>query len=95
MQDTILSALVENQKLFYESKDEPVAQFKRISVPLVRRIYPQLIANKIVSVQPLLGPTGLIYYLDRFGAKEEWIIKKKKKKDWRKISDPWEPSVTQ
>lgn len=40
-----------------------VAQFQRISIPLVRRIYPQLIANKIVSVQPLLGPTGLIYYL--------------------------------
>jgi hypothetical protein len=40
-----------------------IAQFKRISIPLVRRIYPQLIANKIVSVQPLLGPTGLVYYL--------------------------------
>lgn len=40
-----------------------IAQFKRISIPLIRRIYPQLIANKIVSVQPLLGPTGLVYYL--------------------------------
>ena len=40
-----------------------MAQFKRISIPLIRRIYPQLIANKIVSVQPLLGPTGLVYYL--------------------------------
>ena len=39
------------------------AEFKRISIPLVRRIYPQLIANKIVSVQPLLAPTGLVYYL--------------------------------
>lgn len=40
-----------------------VANFKRISIPLVRRIFPQLIANKIVSVQPLLGPVGLVYYL--------------------------------
>lgn len=39
------------------------AQFKRISIPLVRRIYPSLIANKITSTQPLLGPTGLVYYL--------------------------------
>lgn len=25
--------------------------------------YPHLYADKIVSVQPLLGPTGLVYYL--------------------------------
>ena len=37
--------------------------FKRIQIPLVRRIYPQLLSNKIVSTQPLLGPTGLVYYL--------------------------------
>lgn len=39
------------------------AEFKRIKIPLVRRIYPSLIANKIVSVQPLLGPSSLVYYL--------------------------------
>jgi len=37
--------------------------FKRIQIPLVRRIYPQLIADKIINVQPLTGPTGLVYYL--------------------------------
>ena len=60
-----LAVLLENQKLFNESTTDTgdIAQFKRISIPLVRRIYPQLIANKIVSVQPLLGPTGLVYYM--------------------------------
>ena len=59
------AVLLENQRLMNESSTDTgdVAQFKRISIPLVRRIYPQLIANKIVSVQPLLGPTGLVYYL--------------------------------
>jgi len=59
------SVLLENQRLFNENSTDTgdIAQFKRISIPLVRRIYPQLIANKIVSVQPLLGPTGLVYYL--------------------------------
>lgn len=38
--------------------------FGRMSIPLVRRIYPSLIANKIMSVQPLTGPTSLIYYLN-------------------------------
>ncbi len=57
--------LLENQRLINEAMTDTgdIAQFKRISIPLVRRIYPQLIANKIVSVQPLLGPTGLVYYL--------------------------------
>jgi hypothetical protein len=59
------SVMLENQRLWNEVSTDTgdIAQFKRISIPLVRRIYPQLIANKIVSVQPLLGPTGLIYYL--------------------------------
>jgi len=59
------AVLLENQKLINETMTDTgdIAQFKRISIPLVRRIYPQLIANKIVSVQPLLGPTGLVYYL--------------------------------
>jgi hypothetical protein len=59
------AVLLENQRLVNEVSTDTadIAQFKRISIPLVRRIYPQLIANKIVSVQPLLGPTGLVYYL--------------------------------
>ncbi len=42
---------------------EKPGDFKRITIPLVRRIYPQLIASQITSVQPLLAPTGLMYYL--------------------------------
>jgi hypothetical protein len=59
------AVLLENQRLVNEAMTDTgdIAQFKRISIPLVRRIYPQLIANKVVSVQPLLGPTGLVYYL--------------------------------
>jgi len=80
--------------------DCEVAQFKRISIPLMRRIYPQLIANQICSVQPLAGPTGLVHYL-RYKYSENkggiintdgWTIKPKKKKIWRDINDPWEPS---
>lgn len=65
------AVLLENQRLMNEVATDSgdVAQFKRISIPLVRRIYPQLIANKVVSVQPLLGPTGLVYYLRfRYGS---------------------------
>ena len=66
------AVLLENQRLMNEVSTDTsdIAQFKRISIPLVRRIYPQLIANKIVSVQPLLGPTGLA---GRFGTYPGWV----------------------
>lgn len=35
----------------------------KIMFPVIRRVFPELIANKIVSVQPLTAPTGIIYYI--------------------------------
>ena len=59
-----VNALIEAQRLTMDSEPtEEISQFQRISIPLVRRIYPQLIANRITPVQPLLGPTGLVYYM--------------------------------
>lgn len=40
-----------------------VAQFTPILMPLVRRVYPTLIANEILGVQPMTMPTGYIYAL--------------------------------
>lgn len=39
-----------------------IAQFSRISIPLVRRVYPQLIADRLVSVQPLAQPSSVDFY---------------------------------
>lgn len=40
-----------------------IAQFTPILMPLVRRVYPRLIANEILGVQPMTMPTGYIYAL--------------------------------
>jgi hypothetical protein len=64
--DQALEALLENQRLFGEKigdGDCNLAQFKRLNVPLIRRFYPNLIADKLMPVQPLCGAVGLIYYL--------------------------------
>ena len=41
------SVILENQRLMNEAMTDSgdISQFKRIAIPLVRRIYPQLIAN--------------------------------------------------
>lgn len=40
-----------------------VAQFTPILMPMVRRVYPNLIANDLLGVQPMAMPTGFIYAL--------------------------------
>jgi hypothetical protein len=40
-----------------------VAQFSPILMPLVRRVYPNLIANELLGVQAMSSPTGYIYSL--------------------------------
>jgi len=46
--------------------------FQKFAFPLVRRVYPELIANNIVGVQPMQGPVSQIFYLGnaRRGATE-------------------------
>lgn len=34
-------------------------EWSQFAIPLVRRVFPQLMANKIVGVQPKSGPVGL------------------------------------
>ena len=41
-----------------------IGQFDKFAFPIIRAIYPTLIANEIVSVQPMSGPTSLVFYLD-------------------------------
>lgn len=38
-----------------------IAQFTPILIPMIRRIYPGLIANDLLGLQPLSTPTGYIY----------------------------------
>ena len=51
--------------------------FQKFAFPLVRRVFPELIANKIVGVQPMEGPTSQIFYLGgsrQFGSNPEQNI---------------------
>ena len=52
------------RKLNEDSSVGDIAGFNKIAFPLVRRVFAQLIANEIVSVQPMSLPSGLLFYLD-------------------------------
>lgn len=61
--------LLENYRNYLSSLDETtkvvsVGTFDKYAFPLIRTIFPNLIATEIVSVQPMTGPASVIFYLD-------------------------------
>lgn len=61
-----IAKLLENQKDFMESVQDTstILPIQNYAFPMIRRIYPNLIANQLVSTQPLSMPTGKVFYLD-------------------------------
>jgi len=64
-----MAALLENQakELLRESSSMSagdVEGFASVAFPIVRRVFGGLIANDLVSVQPMSLPSGLIFFLD-------------------------------
>jgi len=40
--------------------------------PMIRRVYPSLIAKSLVSVQPMSAPTGAVFYMDGYMGSNDW-----------------------
>lgn len=63
------SALSQPGALNEDTVQANIATYTTSLLPMVRRIYSRLMAMELVSVQPLSGPTGYIYWLDHlFGS---------------------------
>lgn len=61
--------LLENQSQWLQSLNEEtrtvnVGSFTKFIFPVLRRVFPNLIANEIVSVQPMTAPVGAVFFLD-------------------------------
>ena len=48
---------------------EEFGDFSKFAFPLVKKIYPSLIANDLVSVQPMSQPSSVIFYLNKMYGK--------------------------
>ena len=64
-----MATMLENQaaQVLRESNtmgDSNVGGFTNIAFPIVRRVFGGLIANELVSIQPMSLPSGLLFYLD-------------------------------
>lgn len=62
-----MARLLENQAynmLVESSETGDIKGFQNIAFPIVRRVFGGLVANELVSVQPMSLPSGLLFYLD-------------------------------
>jgi hypothetical protein len=67
----IVATLLENQKdhILKETaaagavQAHDIAGFRKIMIPMIRRIIPGTIGTELVGVQPMTGPVGLVYSL--------------------------------
>lgn len=64
---TNMARLLENQAanmLKEASETADIRGFQAVAFPMVRRVFGQLLAQEIVSVQPMALPAGLLFWLD-------------------------------
>lgn len=65
----VTAMLMENQSqwlqgLNEETRSQNVGSFTKFIFPVLRRVFPNLIAHEIVSVQPMTAPIGAIFFLE-------------------------------
>lgn len=65
----IVGKVLENQKKYVLTENaaagatqaSDIAGFRKILIPMIRRVIPGTIATELVGVQPMQGPVGLVY----------------------------------
>lgn len=60
--------MMENTRRYIDSLDETtklvnVGDFEKYAFPMVRAVFPNLVAHNLASVQPMLGPVSLVFYM--------------------------------
>ena len=72
----LTEAASEGQTLDEATTVGNLGTFQKFAFPLVRRVFPELLANKICGVQPMQGPVSQVFYLghSRAGVNENGTI---------------------
>jgi len=62
------AVMLENTRRYIDSLDETtklinIGDFEKYAFPMVRAIFPNLAAHNLASVQPMLGPVSLVFFM--------------------------------
>ena len=69
--------------------------FQKFAFPLVRRVYPDLLANKIVGVQPMQGPVSQVFYIGSTRAKNGGTLSSDRQTVYSKFNLTYRGNVAQ
>lgn len=64
------------QRMDETTRTLAVGNYEKYVFPIIRMVYANLVAADLVSVQPLPGPSGLIFYYDAVAGRTKGSIKK-------------------
>jgi hypothetical protein len=90
---TNLAILLENQNNYNKGSllreatlSGDAGAFQKVILPVIRRVFPRLVAPELVGIQPMTGPTGLAIFLKYFyEASGQEILKPQGAVDGRRI----------
>jgi len=65
----ILATLLENEAQHIAGLDEDtrssaIGSFEKFIFPMIRAVWPNLVSQELVSVQPMEGPISMLFFLD-------------------------------
>jgi len=63
-----VAVLLENQRIWNENEEGGNPQWRRVSIPFIHRVFRSCIPAKIVSMQPMLEPTCMYLWRDKYGS---------------------------
>ena len=78
---SVLAQLLENQASHIASLDEEtrttaIGSFEKFIFPMIRAVWPNLVSQELVSVQPMEGPISMLFFLDFTAGSAKGQIKK-------------------
>ena len=71
-----VSWILDRSQIFVDDEvpeqQKDLSSFSSMAFPVVRRVFPQLLAQELVSIQPMTMPVGQLFYLDyKYGSGTE------------------------
>ena len=77
----VVAQLLENQaghlaSLTEETRTSSIGSFEKFIFPMIRAVWPNLVSQELVSVQPMEGPISMLFFLDFTAGTDKGTVKK-------------------
>lgn len=77
----VVAQLLENEAehlatLTEETRTSAIGTFEKFIFPMIRAVWPNLVSQELVSVQPMEGPISMLFFLDFTAGSNKGAIKK-------------------